>query len=76
MLRDSVTNRTGPVNGKLAKDFIIIGEELRVGQVIFLQDHCEGPVADQPHQAQPRCCGVNSVQTKCLKLKIQPRQGT
>jgi hypothetical protein len=75
MLRDSVTNRTGPVNAKLATDVVIIGEELRVGQVTFLQGHFEGPVADytKPNHV---ACGVNSVQAKCLEVKIQPREGT
>jgi hypothetical protein len=40
-----VTNRTGPVNAKY-NDFVIIDKELRVGQVIFLQDRREGPLAD------------------------------
>jgi hypothetical protein len=72
MLRDSVTNRTGPVNAKLTTDFVIIGEELRVGHVIFLEDHCEGPVADYTTPDHVAVAS-NSVQGKCLELKIQPR---
>jgi hypothetical protein len=40
----SVTNRTGSANAKY-NGFVIIGKKLRVGQVIFLQARCEGPVA-------------------------------
>lgn len=67
-----MTNRTGPVNAKLPTDFVIIGEELRVGHVIFLEDHCEGPVADYT-KPDHVAVALNSVQGKCLELKIQPR---
>ena len=55
-----MTNRTGPVNAKY-NGFVIIGKELRVGQVIFLQDRCESPVADD---IKPRLQGLGASDCK------------
>ena len=51
--------------------FVIIGKELRVGQVIFLQDRCESPAADD---IKPDHVAVASMACR-LNAKIQPREG-